>query len=377
MGAKRVQLLTTSADWFARVARDLADHDLAALGSACEVAEWASPGALEAEAFIIDLDTPGDGAWQWLRQAEAVTNDLVVLGLSAQPTMEMALQSMRLGVIDLRSYPVEIPALIQSLEQAMAVAASRKEGGRARGSQVITFFSGKGGTGVTLLTANVGALLASQKRSVLCVDLNLEYGGVETVLGLEPKRNLIELLPVIEELTTQHLAKVVQQHESGLHVLASPADPEAAAQWEAAHVQTLLYVARAMYDVVLVDCPPAPALRSMVAMGAADRLVQVVTPDAPAVRTATRALQWLQGRNLPGSQPMGLVVNRTSQRADLSAEDVASALGLPVWAEVRADFAGLQERVNRGMPLAAGKGRRPSGLPGDLFHVAETLVGSK
>src|ERR1700744_5803152 len=66
------------------------------------------------------------------------------------------------------------------------------EGPRLPG-QVVVVFSPKGGTGKTVMSANLAlALGAGGGRRVCLVDLGLEFGDVAITLGLVPARNLID-----------------------------------------------------------------------------------------------------------------------------------------------------------------------------------------
>jgi len=61
---------------------------------------------------------------------------------------------------------------------------------------VIAFTSGKGGCGRSLLASTLAqTLMLESTVGVLLVDLNLQYGGVETYLGVENDRTLYDLTP--------------------------------------------------------------------------------------------------------------------------------------------------------------------------------------
>ena len=67
-------------------------------------------------------------------------------------------------------------------------------------AEIISFYSYKGGVGRSLSLANVAALLASRGRKVVCIDFDLEAGGLHTIFGLEAsdvKYTLLDLLVAI------------------------------------------------------------------------------------------------------------------------------------------------------------------------------------
>ena len=54
-------------------------------------------------------------------------------------------------------------------------------------ANIISFYSYKGGVGRSMLLANVAVVLAQRKRRVVCIDFDLEAGGLHTIFGIEPK----------------------------------------------------------------------------------------------------------------------------------------------------------------------------------------------
>ena len=63
--------------------------------------------------------------------------------------------------------------------------------------KVIVVTSGKGGVGKTTASANIGAGLASQGRSVVIIDTDIGLRNLDLVLGLE-NRIVFDLVDVVE-----------------------------------------------------------------------------------------------------------------------------------------------------------------------------------
>src|SRR5690606_41810306 len=64
-------------------------------------------------------------------------------------------------------------------------------------------------------------------QRVILIDFNVQFGGVEVLFGLDPERSYLDLLPVINELSINHIQNVtVKEENTGIHVLLSPANPE-------------------------------------------------------------------------------------------------------------------------------------------------------
>lgn len=261
----------------------------------------------------------------------------------------------RAGVVDCLLVPAELEAL---------PAAIRKAAGSGSGEgRVYALYSAKGGSGKTLLAVVLAlALQVRTQRSTLLVDLNLQFGGIETLLNLRPERNLQHLLPVAAEVAPELVARVACPHQSGLGVLCSPADPALAAGVSSQAVRQLLLGCRRFFDVVVVDLPSALDAPTLAALTVSDRVLYVVTPDALAVPPLQRALEYLAASGTLAPDRVSLVVNRVSGAADVRPTDLAGLTGLPVVGVVRADFRRVQPLLSGDRDLlspdaAGGPGR--------------------
>jgi len=210
---------------------------------------------------------------------------------------------------------------------------------RERGVPIIALTNLKGGVGKTTLAANLGAMLAEEKR-VLVVDL--DYQGSLTSLCLPPTRieeirrrgEFVDRLlqtPAVDLEEFQRCCHAVPDRP-GLRLIAadeSLADVEnrAMAQWllhpesgDVRHVLRSYLHAPAVwqdYDTILLDCPPRLTTACINALVAADFVLIPVIPDqtsAEAVPRQLRALKKLQGALCPRLGVLGLVANRTSPR---------------------------------------------------------------
>lgn len=213
---------------------------------------------------------------------------------------------------------------------------------RERGVPIIALANLKGGVGKTTLAANLGALLAHDKR-VLLVDL--DYQGSLTSLCLPPQqieeiRRRGEFVDRILQSPTVDLDEFQRcchpaPDRPGLRLIAADeglADVEnrAMAEWllrpecgDVRHVlRSYLHAPEVWqdYDYVLLDCPPRLTTACINAFAAADFVLIPVIPDqtsAEAVPRQLRALKNLQAVLCPRLDVLGLVANRTSPREQL------------------------------------------------------------
>lgn len=284
-------------------------------------------------------------------------------------------QLFRAGADDALVLPRDLAGLPAALRDAVR-RRDETRGAEARTGQVIAVWSPKGGTGCSLLAANLAvALQAREGRRTLLADLCGPYGGVGLLLGLQPERTFADLYRVIGELSGDHLAQACTAHDSGLSVLCASARPEALGGLLPEHVEAVASLAARLFTRTVLDVPSAWHPATGAALGAADRILAVVTPDAPAVRTLQAALPLLPARRRE-QKMVGLVVTRLSGRSELRAEEIGRALELPLLGTVRADFPALEPLINTAQPLLGSTpGRRQQSRVGaDVLRLARLLA---
>ncbi len=277
---------------------------------------------------------------------------IVLLVSSASP--ELLEDALELGVTDVLVLPRMLDTVAFAVRKASQgagrPAAPESNGERERRGQMVIVFSPKGGTGKTVLSTNLAATAARNGRSVLLVDLDLQFGDAGMMLGLTPSKTIHDLVTAPGELDAEKLAGYTTEHSSGLHLLAAPPTPEDADTVTEAKVAEILGVARTAYDVVVLDTSPffyGPLLGTL---GDIDRLLLVCGLDAPTMKNVRLGLRTLQLLSFPSTR-LDLVLNRISPNGDVTKEQVEGVVGRPVRFEVPQDPAVLKA-VNRGEPAA-------------------------
>jgi pilus assembly protein CpaE len=132
----------------------------------------------------------------------------------------------------------------------------------------------------------------------------------------------------------------------------------------------LIDVAKAAYDIVVLDTPPHFDATTLAALDRSDRLVLMTTMDIPTVKNAKLAMQTLNLLQYPRER-IALVVNRPLPRADLRESDISRTLDMPITTVIPGDKE-IGAAVNRGVPITVSAPRSPAAKA--MKELAELLL---
>ncbi len=224
--------------------------------------------------------------------------------------------------------------------------------GRGRG-KIISFYSGKGGSGCSLLAASFAQTMKLESSAeVILIDLNGQFGGVETLLSIESNRSLADLLPVIEELNESHIRNVSQtQEHSKMEVLISPCDAEILETLDEEFIAKLLRTCRRTFDYVVVDLPSSINGLVVTAMEESDKIYYVLTPDTPSLKIMKQYEELSERLGLVLASRMEIALNKLSKNYEVKQKDLKNVLRYPIIASIRQDTKGLQSFINQGQPV--------------------------
>lgn len=252
---------------------------------------------------------------------------------------------------DLNGLENQISVMLARLETSLE---KEKQTSFKRGSgQVFAFYSGKGGSGKTLLsTAFAQTLKFESTAQVLYIDLNLQFGGGESFLGVKSTRTILDLEPVISEMTEQHLRNVTEKEPlSKMELLISPCDAELAEYVTEDFITRLIRVCRRTYDFIIVDLPVNMDERTYTALVEADRIYYTTMLDTPSIQVFKHTEELFRKLGIPTEDRLELVLNEVGRENELSKKDIERFIEFPVAAEIRRDMKGVQTAVNKGETL--------------------------
>ncbi|SDG63978.1 pilus assembly protein CpaE [Planococcus glaciei] len=324
---------------------------------------WLEPGHLRSElkniepSMVLLLHDPGKDLETHAYLQQELSHVPIVF-VHESHDFQLFRDLVRAGAVDYFVVPEDLNGLENQISIMLArlqtAPEKEKQLSFKRGTgQVFAFYSGKGGSGKTLLsTAFAQTLKFESTAQVLYIDLNLQYGGGESYLGVETSRNILDLEPVIKEMTEQHLRNVTEKEPlSKMELLISPCDAELAEYITEDFITRLLRVCRRTYDFIIVDLPVNMDERTYTALVEADRIYYTTLLDTPSIRVFKHTEELFQKLGIPTAERLELVLNQVGRENELSKKDIERFIEYPVAAEIRRDMKGVQTAINKGETL--------------------------
>ncbi len=276
------------------------------------------------------------------------------------------------------------PRELEARVEALLIRAGRLRPGDAgreiTATQMITFFSPKGGVGTTTLAVNSAVMLAGASGKpgaiparVLLIDLDLQFGQVATHLNLSPRFDIAGLAGDEPALSDPELAaSYLTIHSSGVSVLAAPTNPEADFRVTVDQLERIVTIFRPRFDVIVVDCGSRLDARTLWILEQADTHVFVIFPEIAALRATSLLLGFLAETATLRARTH-FVVNHVFPKELLKTRDIENLLGSHPAAEIPYTEVEMIRAVNEGVPVVMG---RPTSAAATALHgLVEAILG--
>lgn len=237
---------------------------------------------------------------------------------------------------------------------------------------VVSFLGTKGGTGTTTLAVNaacdVGRLTG---RSAAIVDLKSGPGDVALFLGMRPRHTLVDFIDRAAWTDPGAVARMLGEHDRGVHVLAAGDDYGRPSPRDAEGVEQTMRCLAGLYDAVVVDAGSTLGACTAAALQSSDLVLLVANPDVPCLRNLQRLVDAVKLAGVVGER-LKIVLNRASEFGVLQAGQIERVLGLRIDFSLASDYRTVASAVNSGVPVSA---LRATELHAQLDRVARAIAG--
>ncbi len=212
---------------------------------------------------------------------------------------------------------------------------TRTHTGRA---SVIVAFSGKGGTGTSMVATNLAvALAAGAEGRAALIDTDLQFGDAAGMLHVEGHLlSIADLTPRGDVIDGDVLDDALATGPSELRVLRSPSSPELASTIDASMVRAIIRATAKAHHFLIVDTPSHLDERALEAFELADRILLVTSYNVSSVRSTKATLLLLDALGIDRDR-VDVVLNHTRQRVNYRREDIEAILGCSVLVDLPYD----------------------------------------
>ena len=257
--------------------------------------------------------------------------------------------SMQAGARDFYTRPIDYQGLVSTLQHMEQHAAPGKQGD----SGLTVLINAKGGSGASLLAANLAHVMAIESGlTVALLDLDIQFGNIGLYLDLHPERGLLEALEAVEDMDGMALQAYMAQHSSGVDVMASTHTQIALpGEVNVARLDQLLELLLNTHDQVIVDLPRQIDLLTTTVLERANHVVLCMQQSLTHVQDACRLRNILRDELGVTDQQLILAVNRYDAKNAVTLVDIRNNLEGPTQIVIPNDFKRVSENVNLGIPL--------------------------
>lgn len=236
-------------------------------------------------------------------------------------------------------------------------------------SVVIVVGAGKGGTGKTTFSINLGVALAEMGHNTILMDADASMSDLSTYIGMDPKNLKATLHEVLAGEATPDKA-IYRAFNDHLRVVPSGLSIEGFLKMDRSLLKDVIEYFSRDSDFIVIDTPAGYNKELALSLAASDYLILVLNPDEGSMTDGLKVQEMAKILNV---NVLGIVLNRYDMKNPFfSRPQVEARFGSPVIAMLPEE-PGVR-RKDRVPPVLAD----PSGkMATETYHVAEMLSGTK
>ena len=243
--------------------------------------------------------------------------------------------AMRAGIRDVVNLSQGTGELREAVERAIVWSANLRQvqgevaARPAQRGTVISVFSSKGGTGKTFLATNLATAIAEVSgKDTAVADLDVDMGDVFSYFGLEPNKQLEDLIVLGEGADRETV--FANATRLGEHLYGFGAIPDPTMQPPGGEaIGKYLRVLRGNFSYVLVDASADYTDLALACFDLSDVICLVTGLDVVGVKHLSKAMETLLTIGLPRDR-FRIVLNRADSKVGLDAGDVERVMKIQV-----------------------------------------------
>ncbi|MCP4652929.1 MAG: Flp pilus assembly complex ATPase component [Candidatus Omnitrophica bacterium] len=214
-------------------------------------------------------------------------------------------------------------------------------------AQTIVLFSTKGGTGKTLISANLAFSLAKLKKKVLLIDGDLDVvGNMAWMLNVSPNRSMADVMYLLKRKKVFDIGEYITKKYQNVHFLPCILKPQQSSHFDPDLIREVIEPLRENYDYIIIDGGKAFSESLIRFFDEANLFSLIVTPDVISVYQTKWALDTLQSLYFP-LKMLKIVLNRAESLASISLQEIKLVFPCEVIAKVPSEGKTAMLSVNK------------------------------
>lgn len=250
-------------------------------------------------------------------------------------------------------YVMPTPLDAEQFRNELAAISSKLQQDGGQQGRVLSFVACKGGSGTTMLAANLAsARAASSDEHVLLIDLDQQFSNASLYLTEKrPTTTLVDLCEQADRLDNALFdASVINVH-GRFDLLAGPGDPVRSAEVPAEAFEQLLTMARQRYDTVVVDVGQNIDQLSMEVLDQSETICTVLQADLPHLYAGKHLVDILLSLGYDRSHLLLLLNQYDPKNVAINLETFKEKLGVSHGYTLPADIKHVSQAVMQAKPL--------------------------
>jgi septum site-determining protein MinD len=195
--------------------------------------------------------------------------------------------------------------------------------------KVYTIASGKGGTGKTTVSVNLGTMLAQLGKETYLMDADIGMANVGLVLGLQDAPvTLHEVLA-----GKGNINDAIYEGPAGLKVIPSGISLQGFQQADPDRIRDVMGELVKRCEFLLIDAPAGISKDGVVPLAVADEVILIVNPELSSIVDALKTKILTE---VVGGHVLGSIINRVDQdKTDIITKKMEKVLGVKVIGIIR------------------------------------------
>jgi pilus assembly protein CpaE len=270
------------------------------------------------------------------------------------PEPKILMQAIRIGVNEFFPQPVEPKEIGKALELFKTRRNESMPAVASKNGHIITTFGSKGGVGTTTVAVNLAVAMAlkDNRQSVALIDMNTLFGEIPLFLEVSPKFHWGEITKNIDRLDTTFLTNVLTRHNTGLHILPSPAYLNGHIRPTPDTITRLLSVMKGMFDYVIIDGGQSTDDTVLRVVELSDTLLLITILSLPCLANSNKLIKSFVELGYLRRNQIKVVVNRYLKRSEISLNDAKDGIGEELSWIIPNDYQTTMSAINQGKPLS-------------------------